>query len=303
MATASPTSTSRKLIAFHSRAGRAGHRHGGAAARPLRRDQLGRPARHRLPGEAARRRRLDQRRLLRAARPRSATTSTATPRYGSASRWSKLAADGQLARILHDGFWQPMDTLRDQPAARGAVGRRHAPRGRYGNEKIHDILITGNQGYVGPVLGRHLRRVFPGRAADRLRHRLFRALHDGRRGSGPSAARRAIQRRRARHRRLVCSHGVDAVVALAAISNDPDGRELRGVTDADQSRRRRAARGAGGRGAASGISSSPPRAASMASRPAAPQARERSAQSRRPPMRARRSRPSARCAAMDCRRT
>ena len=44
------------------------------------------------------------------------------------------------------------------------------------------ILVTGNQGYVGPVLGRHLRRALPEAQPDRLRHRLFRALHDQRGG-------------------------------------------------------------------------------------------------------------------------
>jgi glucose-1-phosphate cytidylyltransferase len=27
---------------------------------------------------------------------------------------SSLAADGQLAAFVHEGFWQPMDTLRDK---------------------------------------------------------------------------------------------------------------------------------------------------------------------------------------------
>ena len=33
---------------------------------------------------------------------------------GSASRCERLAADGQLTAYRHDGFWQPMDTLRDK---------------------------------------------------------------------------------------------------------------------------------------------------------------------------------------------
>ena len=33
---------------------------------------------------------------------------------GSASRWKRLAAQGQLSAYLHTGFWQPMDTLRDK---------------------------------------------------------------------------------------------------------------------------------------------------------------------------------------------
>ena len=48
------------------------------------------------------------------ARPRSATISTATPRSGSASRWSGSRPRASSARIFHDGFWQPMDTLRDR---------------------------------------------------------------------------------------------------------------------------------------------------------------------------------------------
>ena len=35
-------------------------------------------------------------------------------RSGSASRCERLAAEGQLAAYRHDGFWQPMDTLRDR---------------------------------------------------------------------------------------------------------------------------------------------------------------------------------------------
>ena len=35
-----------------------------------------------------------------------------------------LAADGQLAAFRHEGFWQPMDTLRDTHASGGPVGKR-----------------------------------------------------------------------------------------------------------------------------------------------------------------------------------
>ena len=53
-------------IAFHRREGRLATVTGTSAARPLRRHQPSGQPRHRLPGKAARRRRLDQRRLLRA---------------------------------------------------------------------------------------------------------------------------------------------------------------------------------------------------------------------------------------------
>ena len=69
---------------------------------------------HRLPGEAAGRRRLDQRRLLRAFAAASSTTSRATRPSGSASRSSASRASGQLRAYRHHGFWQPMDTLRDK---------------------------------------------------------------------------------------------------------------------------------------------------------------------------------------------
>ena len=45
---------------------------------------------------------------------RRPTTSTATTRSGSASRWSASPREGQLAPYRHDGFWHPMDTLRDK---------------------------------------------------------------------------------------------------------------------------------------------------------------------------------------------
>ena len=56
----------------------------------------------------------DQRRLLRR-RPLGAGPRRGDPRRsGSASRWRQLATSGELAAYHHDGFWQPMDTLRDK---------------------------------------------------------------------------------------------------------------------------------------------------------------------------------------------
>ena len=38
-----------------------------------------------------------------------------------------LAADGQLAAYTHDGFWQPMDTLRDKNYLEGLWQQGQAP--------------------------------------------------------------------------------------------------------------------------------------------------------------------------------
>ena len=43
----------------------------------------------------------------------------------------RLAADGELMAYRHDGFWQPMDTLRDKNHAGGAVGSGAGAVGRW----------------------------------------------------------------------------------------------------------------------------------------------------------------------------
>jgi nucleoside-diphosphate-sugar epimerase len=93
------------------------------------------------------------------------------------------------------------------------------------------ILITGNMGYVGPVLARNLRTAFPGAiiegfdcgyfghclaGAERLPEARLDAQHFGDVRDFP--------------RHLL--DGVDAVIELAAISNDPMGRRFSAVTDA-----------------------------------------------------------------------
>ena len=94
-----------------------------------------------------------------------------------------------------------------------------------------NILVTGNQGYIGPVLGRHLRRVWPGARligcdAGYFAHATTNAaaspdlvydeqIHADVRDLGPE--------------RLA---GIDAVVQLAAVSNDPMGATYAQVTDA-----------------------------------------------------------------------
>lgn len=93
------------------------------------------------------------------------------------------------------------------------------------------ILVTGNMGYVGPPLVRHLRTQFPGAhiagydsgffahcltGASRLPESLLDAQHFGDVRELPNALLK----------------GVDAVVHLAAISNDPMGNCFEAVTEA-----------------------------------------------------------------------
>ena len=93
------------------------------------------------------------------------------------------------------------------------------------------ILITGSMGYVGPILTRHLRQKFPDAeligfdtaffahnltGAARLPESLLDRVHFGDIRNFPPEL----------------LDGVDAVVHLAAISNDPMGKEFEGVTEA-----------------------------------------------------------------------
>ena len=93
------------------------------------------------------------------------------------------------------------------------------------------ILVTGNQGYIGPVLGRHLRRAFPeahliGCDAGYFAHLTTNA---------PASPDRAYDEQiHADVRDLTPERlrGLDAVVQLAAVSNDPMGATYAEVTDA-----------------------------------------------------------------------
>lgn len=94
-----------------------------------------------------------------------------------------------------------------------------------------NVLITGNMGYVGPVLVSHLRRVFPDArligydsglfghcltSAAVLPEALLDAQHFGDVRSVPDSV----------------LAGADAVIMLAAVSNDPMGSKFEAVTDA-----------------------------------------------------------------------
>ena len=160
-ATASATSTSRASIAFHRAHGKAATL---TATFPPGRfgalDIEGRPGQQ-LQGEAQGRRRHDQRRLLRAVAARCSTTSTDDATVWEREPLERLAADGQLMAYEHDGFWQPMDTLRDKHLLEelwalrqgaledlGMTASRMTPDFWRGKR----VLLTGHTGFKGSWL-------------------------------------------------------------------------------------------------------------------------------------------------------
>jgi nucleoside-diphosphate-sugar epimerase len=92
------------------------------------------------------------------------------------------------------------------------------------------VLITGNMGYIGPVLARHLRRAHPGMALSGFDTGFFASALsvDGR---APETRLDAQYFGDARELPAELLSSVDAVVHLAAISNDPMGRQFESVTD------------------------------------------------------------------------
>ena len=93
------------------------------------------------------------------------------------------------------------------------------------------ILITGNMGYVGPVVVRHFRRRFPdarltGYDAGFFAHCLTT------RNALPETLLDAQHFGDIRDLPASLLEGVDAIVHLAAVSNDPMGNEFEAATDA-----------------------------------------------------------------------
>lgn len=93
------------------------------------------------------------------------------------------------------------------------------------------VLITGNMGYVGPVLVRHLHQAHPGIELIGYDTGFFSgSLTDH--GQLPETVLDAQHFGDVRRLPAALLDGVDAVVHLAAISNDPMGNRFEAVTDA-----------------------------------------------------------------------
>lgn len=90
------------------------------------------------------------------------------------------------------------------------------------------ILITGNMGYVGPLVVRHLRAVFPDATLVGLDSGIF-----GHCLTTPGLPERLLDQQIFKDVRDVTPdmlEGVDAIVQLAAVSNDPMGNRFEDVT-------------------------------------------------------------------------
>ncbi len=93
------------------------------------------------------------------------------------------------------------------------------------------ILITGNMGYVGPVVVRHLRSTFPKAVLEGYDSGLFAAQIVSREAL-PEAALDCQHFGDIRDIRAERLEGFDAIVHLSAISNDPMGNRFEPQTDA-----------------------------------------------------------------------
>ncbi|TPG49933.1 NAD(P)-dependent oxidoreductase [Roseomonas nepalensis] len=96
------------------------------------------------------------------------------------------------------------------------------------------ILITGNMGYVGPVLVRHLRQRFPDATLLGFDSGLFAHCLTMPAGTGPVPETLLDAQHFGDVRNVpdAVFEGVDAVVHLAAVSNDPMGNRFEAVTEA-----------------------------------------------------------------------
>lgn len=92
------------------------------------------------------------------------------------------------------------------------------------------ILITGNQGYIGPIVARHLRRVWPDAELIGFDTGFF-ALSTTNASVWPERVFDEQINGDVRELSPALLEGVDGVVQLAAISNDPMGATYAEVTD------------------------------------------------------------------------
>jgi nucleoside-diphosphate-sugar epimerase len=92
-----------------------------------------------------------------------------------------------------------------------------------------NIVVTGNMGYVGPVCIAHLRQALPGSTITGVDSGLF--AHCLTEGALPECRIAAQLFRDVRDLTVADFDGVDAVIHLAAVSNDPMGSRLEAVTE------------------------------------------------------------------------
>ena len=104
--------------------------------------------------------------------------------------------------------------------------------GKFGSERLlaMKILITGNLGYVGPIVERHLRRVHPDANIIGYDSAFF-ALSTTGAQILPERSLNAQYFGDVREISDEMLRGVDAVVHLAAVSNDPMGNRFERVTE------------------------------------------------------------------------
>ena len=161
---------------------------------------------------------------------------------GDATIWEReplerLADEGQLSVYRHDGFWQPMDTLRDKHQLE-SVERQRALEGldglmgkrpRHRCRRLHRPVLT-------PKL------LADGHEVVGVDTGFYRAGWLYNAGGAQWPPTHAIDIRHIGPEHL---EGFDAVVHLAELSNDPLGQLTPGLTHRDQPRGQRAARRAG----------------------------------------------------------
>ncbi|MBC7143538.1 MAG: NAD-dependent epimerase/dehydratase family protein, partial [Rhodobacteraceae bacterium] len=90
-----------------------------------------------------------------------------------------------------------------------------------------NILLVGHRGYIGPVAATHLTRALPGVRVHGIDANWFAGSEAAK---FPDAAFTSQRRADMRDLSEADFKGMDAVVALAAVSNDPIGKEFENAT-------------------------------------------------------------------------
>ena len=144
----------------------------------------------------------------------------------------RLAADGELSVYFHPGFWQPMDTLRDKRQLE-ELGRRARRRGKSGerigaekhadfDHRQHGVCRSGSD-------------AVPARQLPEAELIGFDAGFFGHSLTGAELLPEALLNRQVfgdiREFPPELLDGVDAVVHLSAVSNDPMGNKFEAVTN------------------------------------------------------------------------